>query len=278
MTTTQRESSLFFLQLLIVILTMSPVFAGARFRHFEGLAAAPINNLVGPFKLLVDQDFAPFSFQKSDKTMVGISVDLALAACAEIKVTCELVPRPFSELLPALEKGEGQAIVSGLKLSPSVLRNAAMTRPYFFSTAQFLTRIGTTFAVPDVKTLAGRRVGVVKGTSHAAFLDKYFERSALISFADESTMFEQLRVGGLDAAFADAVHNAFWLKGSASRGCCVALGEGFIDRKTFSRGLSFVVRADQPGLREGFDFALDKLEEKGITAQTFARYLPAGAF
>ena len=278
MTTTRRVYPQLIIPLLVVFFMVSPVFGFGRYRHIDSATLAPTENLVGPIKLLVDKDFAPFSFQKSDLSMTGISVDLALAACAEIKVTCELVPKHFAELLPALEKGEGQAIVSGLKLTPTVLHNAIMTRPYFFSTAQFLTRIGTSYTAPDIKTLAGRRVGFVKGSSHAAFLQKYFERSALTGFDDEAAMFEQLRVGAVDAVFTDTMHIAFWMKGSASRGCCVTLGEGFIDRQTFSRGLSFVVRGDQPNLREGFDFALDRLEDKGITAKTFARYLPAGAF
>jgi polar amino acid transport system substrate-binding protein len=152
------------------------------------------------------------------------------------------------------------------------------TRPYFFSSARFVTRTGMPFSQPDVKALAGRRVGYVKGTSHAAFLEKYYERAALTPFNDENALLESLRTAAIDAAFTDSMHVSFWLKGSNARGCCVMLGESFVDRTSFSKSMSMLVSLDKPNLREALDYALDRLEEKNISAKIFARYLPDSPF
>ncbi len=249
-----------------------------QFRHVDIGAIAPLDAIKGPIRLLADIDFPPFSFENPNKAINGISVDMAMAACAELKLICQVIAKPFSELLPTLKNHEGDAIISGIRLSPDNLKTATATRPYYFSSARFLVRTGTTLAEPDVPTLAGRRIGYVKGTTHAAFLGKYYERSALTPFNDENAMLESLRTAAIDAAFTDSLHAAFWLKGTNAQNCCVNLGENFIDRQTFSRSLSFVISNDQPNLREAFDYALDRLQEKGIAAKIFERYLPVSAF
>jgi polar amino acid transport system substrate-binding protein len=282
MTTRQRVHKLFTILALVVFSGVS--FADEtpkdfpKFRHIDGGAAPPLDPVTGEVKLLTDVDFAPFSFKNGNSAMVGLSVEIAQAACAELRLNCVIVPTPFAELLPALNRGEGDAIITGLRNSPEILKNANMTRPYFFSFGRFVTRIGTPFETPDVRSLAGRRVGFVKGTSHQAFLEKYYERSALTPFENEEAAFEALRTGQLDVAFTDALHASFWLKGQASRGCCKVLGSGFVDRTTFTRGLTFLVRSDRENLRESLDYALDKLEEKNLSSKIFSRYLPESPF
>ena len=248
------------------------------FRHIDSGAAMPLDVPKGPIKFLTDVDFPPFSFQNANSAMTGISVDLALAACAELKIYCQIIAKPFAELLPALKNHEGDAIISGLRLTPEILKVASATRPYYFSSARFLTRTGMPFSQPDVKDLAGRRIGYVKGTSHAAFLEKYYERAALTPFNDENGMLESLRTAAIDAAFTDSLHASFWLKGSNSRECCITLGESFVDRNSFSKSMSLLVAADQPNLREVLDFALDRMEEKGVTAKIFEHYIPTSPF
>jgi polar amino acid transport system substrate-binding protein len=249
-----------------------------QFRHVDVGAAAPAQVFSTEIRLLTDEDFAPFSFKNGDGKMVGASVELAEAACAELRAKCIIIAKPFNDLLPALDRGEGDAIISGMRMTNAVMQKASITRPYFFSLGQFIARKGMPFEAPDVRSLAGRRLGFVKGTSHQAFLEKYFDRAALTSFDSEASLFENLRVGGLDVAFTDSLHAQYWLNGSASRGCCATLGAGFIDRTTFSRGLSFLVRRDQDALRAGFDYALDHLQVNGNSAKILAHYFPDFVF
>jgi polar amino acid transport system substrate-binding protein len=249
-----------------------------QFRHVDIGAVGPSETIKGPIKLLTDIDFPPFSFENPDKTINGIAVDMALAACSELKLTCQVIPKPFRELQPALKNHEGDMIISGVRLSSDILKIASATRPYYFSSARFLTRNGMPFTQPDVPSLAGRRIGYVKGTTHAAFLGKFYERSALTPFNDENALLESLRTASIDVAFTDSLHAAFWLKGTNAQKCCINLGESFVDRQTFSRSMSLVISNEQPNLREAFDYALDRMQEKGITAKIFERYLPESLF
>ena len=248
------------------------------FRHVDPLATVPNERPAGVITLLTDDDFAPFSYKDAKGAMVGIAVDMAMQACTEVKLACQLKPMGFASLMPALARGEGDVIISGLRPTAALMEKARMTRPYFFSFGRFLMRVGMPFETPDIRSLAGRRIGFVKGTSHQAFLEKYYERSALTPFATEAELFESLRTGKLDAVFADSLRAGFWLHGTASRNCCVPLGGGFIEDSTVTRGLAFFTGQNRELLREYFDFALDRLDEKGEAAKIFERYLPASPF
>ena len=282
MTTISRVYLIVTTQVLVVLLSYGLAQAAPQafphYRHVDPLATPPSERVVGPITLLTDDNFAPFSFRDTKGAMVGIAVDMALQACAEVNLACQLKPLPFAELLPALARGEGDVIISGLRPSAALMEKTIMTRPYFFSFGRFVMRVGLPFETPDIRTLAGRRVGFVKGTSHQAFLEKYYERSALTPFKTEAELFESLRTGKLDAVFTDSMRAVFWLKGTSSRNCCVPLGEGFVDDATVTRGLSFFTRQNRELLREYLDYALDRLDENGKAARVFERYLPASPF
>ena len=239
------------------------------FRHVDPLAAMPNEKPAGVITLLTDDDFAPFSYKDAKGAIIGIAVDMALQACAEVKLSCQLKPMGFADLMPALARGEGDVIISGLRPTTALMEKTRMTRPYFFSFGRFLMRVGMPFETPDIRSLAGRRIGFVKGTAHQAFLEKYYERSALTPFATEAELFESLRTGKLDAVFTDSLRAGFWLHGTASRNCCVALGGGFVEDATITRGLAFFTGQNRELLREYFDFALDRLDEKGEAAKIF---------
>lgn len=246
-----------------------------RFRAIDADAPHAERTPLPTIRLLAEPDFAPWSFTLDDGTLAGISVDLARAACTEAGLTCEISATPFTGLLPALLKGDGDAIISGLRLNNDLMTNMALTRPYFRSMGRFMIRRGTQVAAADPRALAGRRVGVVGGTAHEAFLKAHYDKSQLVAQPDEATMFEALRTGSLDVAFGDSLHMSFWMNSDGARKCCAALGGAVIDTETFSRPLVYVVRSDKAAVRDRFDEALDKLEESGTTASIFARYLPA---
>jgi polar amino acid transport system substrate-binding protein len=245
------------------------------FRHIDSVAKSPAfaqRNI----RLLTDRDFPPFSYETPEGKTAGVSVDLALAVCAELKATCTVVAKPFSQLLPALLNNEGDVIVSGLRIDETVLKKTAMTRPYFWSLGRFAVRVGSQLRGSDIRSLAGRRIGYVANSSHGAWLEKYYSRSALTAFPSEAEMNEALRTGAIDVSFGDGLRLIYWLAGSASRGCCKPLDGAFVDRQFFSNNLSFLTRREDAETVKAFDYALDRLQDKKTSAEIFARYLPSG--
>lgn len=239
---------------------------------------APPNNMpitISPIRLLADENFAPWSFKLEDGTLTGISVELARAACLEAGLTCSLVPLPHSQLLQRLNAGDGEMIVTGLKIDQHIIASAAATKPYFRSMARFLMLKGTELNDVDPRSLAGRRIGVVINTAHHVFLAKHYSRSALVIFESPAELFDALRLKQLDAAFGDAIAMSFWSTSANAQGCCVPLRGALLDEATFSGPLVFVARRDLSNLRDRIDDALDRLESKGASSDIFMRFLPA---
>jgi polar amino acid transport system substrate-binding protein len=245
-----------------------------RFRH-----TAPVNGSIAVTRketavLLADEDFPPFSFRSSSGALAGLSVDMALAACAEVKLTCEVAARPYEELMAALAKGEGEAVITGPNLDKGLPDGVTTTRPYFRTLGRFAVRKGSPIENGDMRTLAGKRVGAVKGTSHIAWLERYYPRSTIVPFDSEREVQEALRTGTIDAMFGDAFRLIFWLSGSSSRACCQLAGGAYVDHAYFTRNLEFIVKRDSEDLRAALDLGLDRLQDRGFTNEIFGRYLP----
>ena len=65
------------------------------FRHIDSVAKPPAGFAQRNIRLLTDRDFPPFSYETPDGKTAGVSVDLALAACAELKANCAVVAKAF---------------------------------------------------------------------------------------------------------------------------------------------------------------------------------------
>jgi polar amino acid transport system substrate-binding protein len=248
------------------------------FRHVDPTALNAAGQISGPVVLLADADFAPWSFAAEDGSLKGISVEIASRACEAAGLTCEIRATAFENLLQTLRAGAAKGVISGFKLDNGLAREFALTRPYFHSLGRFVVRKGLSLTGADTRSLAGRRLGFRGNTVHARFVEQFYNRSALTPFDTQEAMLEALRTGQIDVVFGDAVELAFWQDGSASRGCCLLLGKAYVHRPTFSRSLSFILDRTDPALRARLDAGLDQIESNGVTAEIFARYLPASVW
>lgn len=226
-------------------------------------------------RLLADAEFPPFSFRAANGQPSGLSIDLALLACAEMKATCSVDMRPFSELLPALLRNDGDVIVSGLRLNDQLLNTVSMTRPYFWSFGRFAARVDAKVTSAEPAVLSSFKIGFVEGTGHAAFVRKHYADAQLVPLPSAEALHAALKSGAVDVSFEDNMALAFWLAGTDSAGCCKPLGGPFVDRANFSHNLAYLVRRDEAALLKAMDMALDRLQDNGSTGKLLSRYFPA---
>ena len=244
-----------------------------QFRHAEFAGKLPVV-AAGPVRLLADENFPPFSFRSGDGALTGLSVDLALEACREAALACEISARPWDGLLEALAKGEGDAVISGPRLTGALAARFAVSRTYMRAMARFAVRTETPIDLADIRSLAGKRVGVARGSAHAVWLTANFSQSAATEFANSLDAYEALRTGAIDAVFDDALKLIYWKSGQASRGCCKLLPGAFLDDGAISPALGIVAGAGRTDLRDAFDFGLDRAQASGAFAVIFRRYIP----
>ena len=225
-------------------------------------------------RLLADDDVAPYSFLSSSGAPGVLSVELAMAACAELGIRCTVSALPFAEILPALARGEGDVAISGPRLDEASVREALATRPYFRTMGRFAVQTANPVTDAGVAALAGKRIAVTAKTLHARWLETYYTGSEIVPFEDAATAADALRTGKADILFGDNVQLIYWTSGQASGGCCRLLGGAYSDAGHFSRNFVFMVQKQKPELRAAFDYGLDMAQKNGATARILKAYFP----
>ena len=130
-------------------------------------------------RFLTETDYPPFDYAGPDGNPAGFNVDLARLLCDEIKVTCTIQARRFDTLLDALADNRGDAVIASIAPTAETRRRADFTDPYYRTPARFVARIDSGIGDVLPELLEGKKIAVVAGTAHEAFLKQMFTEAEL---------------------------------------------------------------------------------------------------
>ena len=229
-------------------------------------------------RFLTETDYPPFDYAGPDGAPAGFNVDLARLICEEIKVQCTVQMRRFDTLIDALNANQGDAIVASLAETPENRAKVAFSDPYYRTPARFVARRDLDLKEITPSALEGRKVGVVAGTAHEAYLRALFTEAELHPYANADETRAALRRGEVDLIFGDGIALAFWLNGTDSGGCCVFRGGPYTESRFFGEGVGIAVRRGNDLLRQAFNWALFQLWEKGRFTDLWLKYFPISPF
>ncbi len=106
----------------------------------------------------------PFNVKNRDGKLIGVDVDLGQALARSMGVTLEIVEMPFAKLLPALEDGKVDIVMSGMTITLQRNVRVPFVGPYHVSgkstpvslyTTSFAS-LATDLTVPAMPQLAPR--------------------------------------------------------------------------------------------------------------------------
>jgi polar amino acid transport system substrate-binding protein len=228
-------------------------------------------------RFLTTVDFPPFNFIDQSGKLSGFHVDLAREICRELNVLdrCQIEALPYADLMTALDKGDGDVIAAGLRVTPELREEASLSRPFMQLPARFVTTVGQK-KLTEPSTLSPGEVGVVAGTSHETMLTAFFPGIKPKTFPKRGDLLAALKKGEVKAAFGDGLQLAFWLESSDAAGCCRFLGGPYYSRVILGDGLMLVTRRDAPLIAQAMDAALLVLSRSGRLNQIYLRYFPHG--
>ena len=231
-------------------------------------------------RFLTSLDFPPFNFADQSGRPAGFQVDLAREICAELDIAakCQIQTMPFEELQPALDKGEGEAIIGGVAVTPALRDDYLFSRSFMTLPARFLRNASVKMEPPASAALAGRPVGVIRGSAHEAMLKAYMPAVKPVTFADRSSLFLALRENKVDAIFGDGVQLAFWAASTDSGHCCVLFDGPFVSEQFLGEGLSIMMKPEDDVLQQAMDHALLTLSRTGRLKELYLRYFPYGLY
>jgi polar amino acid transport system substrate-binding protein len=241
-------------------------------------AVAPDPATLKPIRFLTADDYPPFEFLGPDGALAGYNIDVARALCDVLKISCSIQPRRWDNLLDALESREGDAIVASLKETAATRDRARFTAPYYLTPARFVALAGPRSFDARPEGLRGATIGVLGGSAHEAFLRAFFPGVTLVPFPDREQLMAALLAGQFELAFDDAIGLAIWMNEQTKPGCCVFHGGPFLEPGYFGEGIGIAVRRDDDQLRQALNWALQKLDERGVMTELYLKYFPIGIY
>jgi len=229
-------------------------------------------------RFLTETDYPPFNYTGPDGAPAGFNVDLARLICEEIKVACTVQMRRFDTLVASLNSNNGDAVIASIAETPDMRKRVDFSDPYYRTPARFVAKRDSDIDDVRPEVLEGKKIAVVAGTAHEAYLKTLFTEAELHPYPNEDAARFALKKGEADLLFGDGISLAFWLNGTDSNGCCEFRGGPYMESRFFGEGVGIAVRRGNDLLRQSFNWALFRLWEKGRFTDLWLRYFPISPF
>ena len=128
----------------------------------------------------------PLNMTTKEGELIGYEVDLANAMAKAMGVRVRLAVIPFAELLPSLQSGKIDLILSNMTITPGRNLKVAFVGPYFSSGKAFLTKLKTLAMAEEPEDIEAKNIKLValKGSTSEAFVEKAFPDATLITAKD----------------------------------------------------------------------------------------------
>lgn len=229
-------------------------------------------------RFLTETDYPPFNYAGPDGNPVGFNIDLARMICEEIRVQCTVQMRRFDTLISALNSNNGDAVIASIAQTPEMRARVDFSDPYYRTPARFVALRNSPIDSVRPEALEGKKIAVVAGTAHEAYLKTLFTEAELRPYPDADAARFALKRGEVDLLFGDGVSLAFWLNGTDSANCCEFRGGPYLESRFFGEGVGIAVRRGNDLLRQAFNWALFRIWEKGRFTDLWLRYFPVSPF
>src|SRR5438093_2056457 len=148
---------------------------------------------------------APYEFQdpRDPGKLIGFEVDMVRAIGRILGRPTEFVQNQWDGLIPGLQRGNYDMVVSGLEITADRARVVGFSRPYYVTFEQLAVRSESN----DIRSLdgcRGKNVGTLKGSLAHRILDARGDLNVL-SYDGQINAYEDLANARLDAVLMDHI-------------------------------------------------------------------------
>lgn len=224
------------------------------------IAATPA--LAADVDICVEGAYPPFSETTPAGDVIGFDIDIANALCTEMGKSCEIVPTEWDGIIPALLEGKCDAIIASMSITEERKKQIDFTNKYYNTPAKFIAAADA--GLTDTpEGMAGKVVGVQRGTTHHDFMEGVFPDVELKLYGTQDEVYLDLQAGRIDAAMADSVAmNDGFLKTENGEGFAFFGGDYDVP-EYHGEGVGIGVRKEDTALKEEFNAAIDAIRASG---------------
>ncbi len=234
------------------------------FSHFVVISA-----MAGGLRVGLSPDYPPLVFKEGAR-VVGIEADNITAVSKILGQKMTLVEMPAMKLLPALQAGEIDIIMSGMSITAERSERVTFIDPYMEMGQMAIMHRDKVarFAQPWSVYREGVRIGVEPGTTGAYFAEQELKDAQVKYVADSAAAFASLRNDEIDLYIHDAP-TSWQLATSTENNDLISLYSPLTDEM-----LAWAVRKDDDALADELNRALAKMKAGGTLRYILNRWIP----
>jgi polar amino acid transport system substrate-binding protein len=201
----------------------------------------------GELVIGITGDQPPLNVMSKEGEVIGFDADLAKAIARSMNLKARFSRMPFSELLPALQAGKVDMIVSGMTMTMERNTKVAFIGPYYVSgKGILLKRKSVEMLKTEGLNSEKFRVATLKGSTSQAIIEKAAPKAALNLADSYDKAIDLLLQDKADAVIADFPFCAYMADRLSDKDLVVA------ETKLSFEPLGFAVRED-PLLLNGLE-------------------------
>ena len=230
-----------------------------------------------PLKVGTNATREPFAFVDAAGKQTGHDGELAYRIGASLKRPVEFYDMKFAALIPALQAGKVDLIISGMSATEERKKSVDFSQPYYENTyvlivkkpgrESYLKGIGES-KTPKMATMddiADKRVGIKEGTIYDAYLQKNYPNAKIFRYMSYADLILALKNGKVDAILEDDALTFSYLMENPE------LGQLADQVMPMPMGVAF--NKDNPALRNRFNLFLKSIREDGIYDEMVQRWM-----
>jgi len=191
---------------LLIVLTL--VLASACTHTNSGTVTSPTIDRIstrGALRVGTAASMPPLNMLNKSGQPMGLDVDLARYMASAMGVDLNIVIKPFADLLPALEAGAVDMVISGLTITPKRNMTVGFVGPYHISGKALLTKFKSMVTSEDTAKLNSEAFAytALEGSTSADLVKALMPRARLVTAPNYDDAVAMVLTNKVDAMVAD---------------------------------------------------------------------------
>ena len=206
----------------------------------------------------------PFEFQNDAKGLSGFDIDLMNDLCKRMNTRCKFKIYEFSQVLPALKRGEVDLAIAAIDITPQRKEQFLFSLPYKLANIKIVTLTTSDLQTPN--QLVNKHIGFYKNAPDKDYLNALsLQQIHAQYYPHVADLFAALKQKEVDAIVVEPSRAAYWLannQGFKVLGKSVSVAEGY----------GIAANLNQNELIEEINHYLKQMERDGTYLQIYNRY------
>jgi octopine/nopaline transport system substrate-binding protein len=217
-------------------------------------------------------DFPPWESVNEAGDVIGFDRDVIDEVCKRIEAECNVTNQAFDGLLPALQVGKFDMVISGMSITEERAEQVDFSNAYAEPPYRFAVAAGSDLTKIEKRedleaALEGKVIGVQTGSTHEAVVRAHLPKSEPRLYERNEQIADDLNAGRIDAGL---LEQSVWEQLMEAREGQLSLAGPLLssaDYAEFGNGTAIAMRKGSDDLKKRVDEAVASMLADGKIAE-----------